>query len=147
MEMGLALLLGVCAPWIVAWLSLHTFRTQAIIVEPVIVLLHKRYAWNIDQIRPVSQMLFAILSIPIGGLIGFGLGLLLTQQWLLYWLAFLGAFLIMQCVRSIESPLGVEGFLAIALLPEFWLTLLATFAFTFIGYRVRKFYVSSSARA
>jgi hypothetical protein len=147
MEMGLALLLGVCAPWVVAWLRLHTFRTQAIIVEPVIVLLHQRCAWNLDQIRPVSRMLFSILSIPTDGLIGFALGLFLTQQWLLYWLAFLGAFLIMQCVGSIESPLGVEGFLATVLLPEFWLTLLATFVFTFIGYRVREFYVSSSARA
>jgi len=147
MEMGFALALGVCAPWVLAWLSSHTFRTQAIIVEPVIILFHKRYGWNLDQIRPLSRMLFAILSIPTDGLIGLALGLLVTQQWRACWFAFLGAFLITQCIGSIESPLGVEGFLWTVLLPEFWLTLLATFVFTFIGYRVRKFYVSSSARA
>jgi hypothetical protein len=147
MEMGLALVLGVCAPWVLGWLTSHTFRTQAIIVEPVIVLLRKRYAWNLDQIRPVSRILFAILSIPVDGLIGLALGLLVAQHWRACWFAFLGAFLITQCIGSIESPLGVEGFLATVLLPEFWLTLLATFVFTFIGYRVRKFYVSSSAQA
>ena len=146
MDVGLALLLGISFPWVLPWLISHTFLAQASIAEPLIVLIQRQYGWNLDQIQHISRIFIAVLAMPTDGLVGLVLGLFLTQQWFFYWLTFLGAVLITLLVSSFRAN-GVSEFLFTMLLPEFWLTLLATLLFTFIGYRIRKFCVSCLARA
>jgi hypothetical protein len=147
-EIAVALLFGVCTPWAFAWLTAHAFTTHASIVLPLVVHLNIQYGWTLEEIRPYSRTLYAVLSSVTNGLgVGFVLGLLLTQRWFLCWLAFAGAYLVTACVLSIGSPLGVGVFLATWLLPESWLMLGGTLLFAFIGHRIRDLFESRRAVA
>jgi|RhiMetdeSRZDD1v2_1073273.scaffolds.fasta_scaffold103503_3 hypothetical protein len=148
-DLGLALILGVSALWIIAWLSPYVAYAELSAFLPVVSVLAQEYGWTKDQIWPLHRAAAALSSaLAYGFVVGFPLGIMLSRRWLEPWLAFLVAYLIAHwAAATFFSPLGVGLFVANLLLPEFWLTLLGTLLFTFVGYRARQSYVSRRARA
>jgi hypothetical protein len=147
-EVTVALLVGLFAPWPIAWLSPYVVGLSAAALGPIVSVLAHELGWSKDQVWPLYRTAAATLSaLAYGFVIGFPLGLLLTRRWVACWFAFLVAFLLSHYVGSFYSPLGSGLFSVNLLLPEFWLTLMGTLLFTFIGHLVRQNHAARPARA
>jgi len=144
--MGLAFILGLCTPWIDAWLIEHTFRPVFEVEQLFVVPLYKRYAWSLEEIRPYAHLYYSVVSSLIFGVVlGLPLGLLLKQRWLLSWLSFLVAYLLATLILCLDSEFGADLFLYLITWPGFLLGPVAVLVFTFIGHRVRGLYGVSRA--
>jgi hypothetical protein len=144
--LGLAFILGLCTPWIGAWLIVHTFRPVFEFEQLFVMPLYKRYAWSWEEIRPYANLYYVVVSSLIfGAALGLPLGLLLKQHWLFSWLSFLVAYLLATLISFLGSEFGAVGFLSLITWPGSLLSLVAVLAFTFVGHRVRGFYGVSLA--
>jgi hypothetical protein len=134
---GLAFILGLCAPWIDSWLTAHTFRPVFEFEQLFVLPLYRTYGWSWEEIRPYANSYYVVVSSLIyGAVLGLPLGLLLKQRWLISWLSFLVAFLLATLILCLDSEFGADAFLFLITWPGFVLPLVAVLAFTFIGQRV-----------
>jgi hypothetical protein len=139
--LGLAFILGLCAPWIDAWLIEHTFRPVFEVEQLFVVPLYKRYAWTLGELRSYADLYYSVVSSLIfGAVLGLPLGVLLKQRWLLSWLSFLVAYLLATLILCLDSEFGADLFLYLITWHGFLLGAAAVLVFTFIGHRMRGLY-------
>jgi len=140
-DLGLAFILGLCGPWIVGWLVSYTFGAHLYFTQFFVSLLHERYSWTPETVRPFGNVLYAVVSsLTYGAVLGLPLGLFLKQSPFLSWLAFVVAYLLAELGQGLDSEFGVGLVLFDMQFPPFLFMLLAVLGFAWLGQRLRHIY-------
>jgi hypothetical protein len=137
---ALAALWGIFAAWIFTWLHDPVNVALLRVYEPMMKsLLHN--GWTGEQILPYFHWATAVFPALLYGVIfGLPLGFLTERSIIATWVIFVAAFVATIAVRTLLAQIDILTLLRWLVYPIYWLTVLATLLFLFLGRRVRSAY-------